>query len=219
MSSKKKLVVTNNQTERKLVNSYQVENRRVGRDIIFIPAQVAHWLVNFQETEFLLLVFDSQFISYGIGMISKSELESGQTCDRLDFGSLSTTLAMHLLRHYCSRRPTRREDRDGLPPYKLKLVLSYIHEHLGENIKLSELAAVLDMSQYYFCRLFKQSMGITPYQYVLQQRVERAKQLLGRKDIEIAQISLEVGLKSQSYLTRIFRRYTGFTPKVYRDRL
>ena len=62
----------------------------------------------------------------------------------------------------------------SLPPYKLKQAIDYIHTHLDENMSLLEIATELDLSQYYFCRLFKQSMGMTPHQFVILQRIERA---------------------------------------------
>jgi AraC family transcriptional regulator len=71
----------------------------------------------------------------------------------------------------------------------------------------------------YFIRLFKQSTGLTPYQYVLQQRIERAKQLLRQGNRAIADVALECGFTSQSNFTRAFRRATGMTPKAYQMHL
>ena len=60
-------------------------------------------------------------------------------------------------------------------------------------------------------------MGISPYQYAIRQRVERAKRLLKSKDLAIADIALECGFANQDHLTKMFRRLTGITPKAYRD--
>ncbi|MGH8000244.1 MAG: helix-turn-helix domain-containing protein, partial [Brasilonema sp.] len=68
---------------------------------------------------------------------------------------------------------------------------------------------------YYFCQLFKQSLGITPYQYVLQLRVERAKQLLKNQKITICDVALACGFANQSHFTKHFRKLTGMTPKAY----
>ncbi|NJO43692.1 MAG: helix-turn-helix transcriptional regulator [Cyanobacteria bacterium CRU_2_1] len=72
------------------------------------------------------------------------------------------------------------------------------------------------MSVYYFCELFKQSIGVAPYQYVLQQRVERAKQLLKDEKRAIVDIALECGFANQTHLNKHFRKLTGMTPKSYR---
>jgi AraC family transcriptional regulator len=72
------------------------------------------------------------------------------------------------------------------------------------------------MSQFHFSYLFKQSIGTSPYQYLLQQRIERAKKLLKESDRPIIDIALECGFNSHSHLTKTFRQLTGITPKVYR---
>jgi AraC family transcriptional regulator len=111
------------------------------------------------------------------------------------------------------------ESYGGLSQYKLRQAIEYIDAHLDQEITLTDLAEVLGMSQYYFCRLFKQSMTIPPYQYVLQQRVERAKQLLQQPEVAICDIALECGFANQSHLTKHFRKLTGITPKAYRNTL
>lgn len=103
----------------------------------------------------------------------------------------------------------------GLPKRKLQRALHYVHQHLAEEISLEAIATHLNMSQFYFCRLFKQSMGITPYQYLLQQRVERAKQLLLQDESSIADVALAAGFANQSHLCVQFKRIVGVTPKQF----
>lgn len=74
---------------------------------------------------------------------------------------------------------------------KIFQISDYIQAHLDQSIKLTELAEVAGMSQYHFSRLFKQSMGITPHQYLLKQRVEQAQQLLKGTKLAIAEIALQ----------------------------
>jgi AraC family transcriptional regulator len=95
--------------------------------------------------------------------------------------------------------------------------LNYIHEHLDRDIKLADLANQLGMSQFHFSNLFKQSLSITPYQYLLQQRIERAKQLLKQSNQPIMEIAFQCGFNNHSHLSQQFRRFTGMTPKVYRS--
>jgi len=73
------------------------------------------------------------------------------------------------------------------------------------------------MSQYYFCRLFKQSVGMTPHQYLIRLRVERAKQLLKRSDLAIADVALQCGFSHQSHLSFHFRRLVGMSPKTFQQ--
>lgn len=146
----------------------------------------------------------------------KAELEAGCPSGRLYGEAMGTALAVHLLKTYTTVTSTLPEYDDGLPQHKLTQVLEYIQTNLDQEIKLVDLAALVGMSQYYFCRLFKGSMGIAPHQYLLQQRVERAKYLLKQNELSIADIALLCGFKNQSHLTTSFRKSTGVTPKVYR---
>jgi AraC family transcriptional regulator len=103
-----------------------------------------------------------------------------------------------------------------LPPRQLRQVLDYIDAHLDRQIELENLAQLLGMSQFHFSRLFKQSLGSSPYQYLIQQRVERAKQLLKQTDRAIVEIALACGFNSHSHLSKTFRQIIGVTPKAYR---
>jgi AraC family transcriptional regulator len=107
------------------------------------------------------------------------------------------------------------QDVRGLPRYKLQQVIVYIDEHLAERLSLETIAQQIGISQFYFCHLFKQSMGVSPYQYLLQQRIERAKHLLLQTSPNIADIALAVGFSNQSHFTRQFKQVVGITPKRF----
>jgi AraC-like DNA-binding protein len=104
----------------------------------------------------------------------------------------------------------------GLTHTQLQQVLDYIHTHLDRDLSLSEIAEIINISPTYFASLFKQAIGISPHQYVIQQRVEQAKLMLSKTDLAIADIALQVGFSSQSHLTQQFKRFTGMTPKQIR---
>jgi len=78
---------------------------------------------------------------------------------------------------------------------------------------------VVEMSPYHFARLFKQSTGFTPHQYLINSRIERAKMLLAEKKLSIAEICEYVGFRSPSHFIALFRKFTSMTPKAYRDQL
>jgi AraC-like DNA-binding protein len=106
--------------------------------------------------------------------------------------------------------------RKGLTHLQLQQVLDYIQTHLDRDLSLAELAEVINISPTYFASLFKHAIEISPRQYVIQQRVERAKLMLSKTDLAIADIALQVGFSSQSHLTQQFKRLTGMTPKQIR---
>ena len=114
-------------------------------------------------------------------------------------------------------KPKLRQYYGGLPKYKLKQATDYIDTHLNENIKVFDLANIVNISQYYFCHLFKQSTGISPYQYIIQQRIAKAKKLLKQRKLSLVEVALECGFTSQSQMTQHFRRCVGLTPNVYRN--
>ena len=148
----------------------------------------------------------------GIFSAVRDELETGKIGGYLLIDSLKTTLAIHLLRNYCTTQP-KSSYADGLSPSALQRVIEYIHEHLNQDVKLIELAAIARISPYYFLRLFKQKMGVTPHQYILQQRIERTKFLLQHSELSLTEIAFRVGFCDQSHLTRCFKRIVGITPK------
>ncbi|MBD2020578.1 helix-turn-helix transcriptional regulator [Leptolyngbya sp. FACHB-36] len=100
--------------------------------------------------------------------------------------------------------------------YQLQTVFDYIYAHLDRDIALSDIANTLNLSQYHFCRLFKQSTSVTPHQYLTQCRIDRAKQLLQTTQLTITEIAFAVGLTNHSSFTRLFRQYVGVSPKVFR---
>jgi AraC family transcriptional regulator len=147
----------------------------------------------------------------------RAEMFNNELGGKLYTESLANLFLIHLLRKYCTQTFTLRSYDDGLSRYQLQQALDFIHAHLNSEFRLQDLAELLGMSQYYFCRLFKQSMGISPYQYVLKQRVELVKSLLSTQPRKsIADISLECGFSSQSQMTQHFRKITGTTPRAYR---
>jgi AraC family transcriptional regulator len=131
--------------------------------------------------------------------------------------SVIQVLANHLVRHYCTNQIVVASSTSKLSPQKLQKTIDYIHARLEQDITLSELADVAQMSPYRFARAFKQATGIPPHQYLLAQRIERAKNLLTRKQLTIADISYQLGFASQSHFTATFRRFTKVTPTVYRN--
>jgi len=102
-----------------------------------------------------------------------------------------------------------------LPQARLRRVLEYMQVHLDQELSLAALAAVAPMSPYDFSRLFKQSTGLSPHQYLLHQRVERAKHLLASPRRRIADVSQELGFPHQSHFATTFRALVGMTPREY----
>lgn len=104
----------------------------------------------------------------------------------------------------------------GLSARKLRKVTDFIAANYDHEVKLAELAQVVGMSSFHFAREFKKTTGITPHQYLIAYRIERAKSLLARDDLPLTEVGLRSGFSHQSHFTRLFRRFTGTTPHSYR---
>lgn len=180
-------------------------------------AQAVQELVNLDRVELMMHRGQNDPLIREILLALRAELEAGCPLGRLYGEAMGTALAVHLLKRYSTLKPLLGVYKEGLPQHKLNQVLEYIQFYLDQDIKLVDLAELVGMSQYHFCRLFKQSMGVAPHQFVLQQRIERAKELLQQKELAIADVALLSGFKNQSHFTTLFRKFTAMTPRVFRN--
>jgi AraC family transcriptional regulator len=155
-------------------------------------------------------------IIHSIGMALLGELNSEGLSGRLYADSLANLLAVHLLRYYTTASAAPERFTGGLPGPTLKQVMNFIAENYASDITLSELARVAGMSSFHFAREFKRATGITPHQYVIRFRIERAKTLLAEGRVPLIEVGLRSGFSHQSHFTRLFRKLTGTTPNTYR---
>jgi AraC family transcriptional regulator len=227
--------------ERWLAGKREIERRQLG-DIAIIPAGIAH-RCNWNTTaRFGILAIEPSLLQsigqdwinpdrieltprfmresddliQGIFSTLRSELTTGGIGGNLLVDSLKTALTIHLLRNYCTTAPKLSSYVNGLSAAKLKFVTDYINAHLDGDLKLVDLSALVNISPYHFLRLFKQSLGMTPHQYILQQRIDRAKYLLRSSNLDISEIALRVGFCDRSHLNRCFKSIIGKTPNQWR---
>lgn len=132
---------------------------------------------------------------------------------------LCLSLAAYLMRHYGGARLLLPSVKGGLPKGRLDRVLEYIAANLSQPLSLMEIAVVADMSVYHFARLFKCSTGLSPHQYVLAQRIDRAKNLLLGGIGSVIDVALASGFNDHSYFSKTFRKATGISPMCYRAQL
>jgi AraC-like DNA-binding protein len=120
---------------------------------------------------------------YQIGLSLKADIAARYPTGKIFGESAATMLAARLLQQHSVRTPKLASDEDGLSSYTLRQVLNYIRSHLSQDLSIIDLAQVAGMSPYYFLRLFKQSMHITPRQYIIQIRIDRAQELLQLREL------------------------------------
>ncbi|MBB5345106.1 helix-turn-helix transcriptional regulator [Tunturibacter empetritectus] len=145
-----------------------------------------------------------------------ADLEDGSPAGPLYGESLGLTLGLYLIRRYSARTNNSAQFRGGMPTARLNRVLDFINQNFAQDLRLWELAELAGMSPHYFCELFKASTGLTAYQYVLQCRIERAKQYIRDPTFSVGEAGAAVGFADQSHFTKVFRRMVGVTPMKYR---
>lgn len=111
----------------------------------------------------------------------------------------------------CSQRSA------NLSKKMIEKIDNHIREHLHENLCLTDLAELCELSMHHFARSFKVVTGKTPYQYILDRRIGLARRRLCETSQSIAEIAYEAGFSSQSHMTDLFRRFLGTTPGKYRE--
>jgi len=157
-----------------------------------------------------------------LGLLLKDELETGGLGGELYAQGLANAMAVHLLREHSSlghkaRRRTARETKPGgLSHRALKRATDYVGDNLSGELSLDEVASAAGYSRRHFSRAFKESTGLSPHQYVIRQRVERAKGLLLGTDLPVGEVARACGFAHQSHLAHHFRRAYGVSPTALR---
>ncbi len=166
------------------------------------------------------LVVDD-FVRTVVGLIER-EVEGDLPGNTIALDSMVVQLALHLLR---SSPATRLERPDapqraigGLAVWQRKRVVTYMAEHLADDVRLGDLARLVGLSETHFCRAFGQSTGIAPRALLRKLRMQRAKELLATQAMPIAEIALEVGYGNQSSFGVAFRQATGLSPRAWQRR-
>lgn len=147
----------------------------------------------------------------------EAEVCAGCPAGPLYAESLSLALAAYLSSRYSVARPPQLRPDRQLTRRELGRLLEFIHANLGREMRVAELSRTIDLSPSHFIELFRRSLGTTPHQYLIRERVAEAKRLLASGRMSIAEVAYAVGFSSQSHFTEIFRRKVGISPKRYRQ--
>lgn len=147
----------------------------------------------------------------------RAEIEAGCPMGHLYGESLSLTLTFYLYGRYASSYRSRNDLKPKLSLSQVRRVQDYIHAHLSEDLTVSKLAGVVELSPHYFSCVFKNTIGITPHRYVLGKRIKEGRRLLAKRQKPILEVAMALGFSSQSHFTDVFRKVTGITPGRFRQ--
>jgi len=143
------------------------------------------------------------------------ELDGGASADDTFMGRLANVLLEQVLRVLTEVKAPAITPRHAHYA-RLKKVIRHINANLADPLSIAELAALADVSDAHFRRIFIDAVGQSPHRYIRNRRLARARNLLATTNLPIAVIADECGFHGQSHLTKCFRSTHAVTPAVYR---
>jgi AraC family transcriptional regulator len=151
------------------------------------------------------------------GMQLLQALRSDSSGSGVIYESLARVFVAQLIDRYGQTRDAAAPLGRGLGPLQYKRVVDHVAANFAKPLPIEDLAGVAGISPAHFARLFKEVVGDTPHQFVMDYRVERAKVLLADRTRPLADIAIGCGFSDQSHFNRVFKRLTGKTPREWRE--
>ena len=205
----------------------------------FFPRHMERWVGTGHQERLLLRISDAalraaregisgavelghwcKMVDVRLGALVKAvnaERISGFPSGRLFLDSIEQAIAAALVDAYAGRSRSERPLRGGLAPARLRRVKELVHAKMEDELTLIEMAQAAELSPAHFSRIFRKSTGETPHQFVLRQRVERAKEMLSEAEMRVLDVAVACGFKTQQHFARVFRRVCGASPTDYRS--
>jgi AraC family transcriptional regulator len=146
-----------------------------------------------------------------------AERIAGFPSGKLFLDSVEQALAVALVNGYAVRHRSVRTYRGGLGPARLRMIKELIHAKMEGELTLREMAQSVELTTAHFARMFRKSTGETPHQFVLRNRIERAKEMLRAAEPRVLDVAVACGFKTQQHFARVFRRMCGASPTEYRQ--
>ena len=143
--------------------------------------------------------------------LGRTLIEGRNAGDRLYAESVGQTVVMRL----AGLQPSRAKV-SALSKWRLKRVQEYVDTHIDEALHLPDLAAAAGLSRMHFAAQFRAATGYRPHEYLLHQRIERAKAMLSSLEMPLVEVALSVGFRAQAHFSTVFKRLTGETPGRWR---
>jgi AraC family transcriptional regulator len=146
-----------------------------------------------------------------------AERVAGFPSGRLFLDSVEQALAVALVNGYAVRHRSVQTHRGGLGSARLRRIKEFVDAKIEDELTLCEMAQAVELSTAHFSRMFRKSTGETPHQFLLRQRVERAKEMLRSADGRVMDVAVACGFKSQQHFAQVFRHVCGASPTEYRQ--
>jgi AraC family transcriptional regulator len=148
---------------------------------------------------------------------ARAEMVAGFPSGRLFLDSVEQAMAVTLVKGHAVRHRPVQLYQGGLGSARLRRIKELVHAKMEDDLSLDEMAQSVGLSTAHFARMFRKSTGETPHQFVLRQRVERAKAMLRAPDARVLDVAVACGFKTQQHFAQVFRDVCGIRPTEYRQ--
>jgi AraC family transcriptional regulator len=207
-------------------------------EIGFFPRHTERWVGAGDQERLLLRISDTSLIAACDGISSaavsghrckmvdarlsalmvavNAERTAGFPSGRLFLDSVEQALAAALVDAYTGRSLSVRPFRGGLGPARLRTIKELVHAKMEDELTLVEMARSVELSPAHFSRMFRKSTGESPHQFVLRNRIQRAKEMLRAPEARVLDVAVACGFKTQQHFARVFRHVCGASPREYR---
>jgi AraC-like DNA-binding protein len=155
-------------------------------------------------------------VMYGLANALLDHVERANERSTLFVDHVALAFFAHVMAAYGNADVLDDTTHGGLSPWQLRRVLDFLVAHLGDDPTIAELARECGLSSGHFARAFRQTTGLTPHQWLIRKRVERARELLLGNGLGLADIALACGFVDQSHFTRVFAKVEDCTPGKWR---
>jgi AraC family transcriptional regulator len=145
-----------------------------------------------------------------------AEMVAGFSSGRLFLDSIEQAMAVTLVNGYAVRHRPVQMYKGGLGSARLRRIKELVHAKMEDDLSLDEMAQSVGLSTAHFARMFRKSTGETPHQFVLRQKIERARAMLRAPDARILDVAVACGFKTQQHFAQVFRDVCGASPTEYR---
>jgi AraC family transcriptional regulator len=146
-----------------------------------------------------------------------AEMVAGFSSGRLFLDSIEQAMAIALVNGHAVRHRPAQMYKGGLGSARLRRIKELVHAKIEDDLGLDEMAQSVDLSTAHFARMFRKSTGETPHQFVLRQRIERAKAMLRAPNARVLDVAVACGFKTQQHFAQVFRDVCRVSPTEYRQ--
>src|SRR6202167_4632546 len=146
-----------------------------------------------------------------------AEMVAGFPSGRLFLDSVEQAMAVMLVNGHAVRHRAVQMYRGGLGSARLRRIKELVHAKMERDLSLDEMAQSVGLSTAHFARMFRKSTGQTPHQFVLRERLERAKAMVRAPDARVLDVAVACGFKTQQHFAQVFRDVCGINPTGYRQ--